>query len=1273
MKLRSRLLTFILSASMALSMTSPVLADERVAGSTTTATQEAENNKVPAEQDNHREEESQPVQAQAEKTTEEQSVSAEVVNTVQKQFENAQTMENSVAGTPSSTAEVPASSAGSSDTAAADSAATGTDAQAEEKNTETAERTEDSGQNTGRISETAVAIKDSRNKIAKNIEGKDALLLVAGDAEQDQLTAEITPADAADHTVTWKSEDESVVKVDADGKLTAGREGTAKITVTTTDGGRSASLLVTVQAAKENSSAADGGKQGSASGKAEETQKTADDAGNDTEDSDNVQKQDDSASVISGFSTEGAEALLKEEPKVLALRSFMMAASEKATSDGESSYVRASYNNSTALADGTYQPADQKMPTNRKGKQILSCDKILVNSGKAYVILTATSGFTTYYDGTASGKADAETENTSAGFYKFSGGQVTVPVALNSEMTFSAYNPSMGKWFSYSFTVNLENTAQPEFDNITTLADGDYPGNDEPISTSANGIKVYCDQIVVKDGTAKAHIYFTSKNYSHVYIGAAAGYEQNTKNPEKVDEKLAALLNDKVRTIPTSQEVINGSTVSAAWIPVKLNTPMTFSGRNTGMTGKVIWKTFPDITFRAEEKTMNLSVSVQDENGNSIPADVTVAEGSQKLSAQEGKYSLTVGAAYTISASADGYESSSVSYTAADTTEDKVILTLKKKTQENGFRTGALIIKKTPAMFKIVSASLEGTENNRKLRIALNGTSYTQLFRGSQADAAKSDSAARIGYSVNQSGKYEFVIPVTEKDGIFSLAALSKNRNAWYARTITLDQSNMTISCEAMDWQSDPYKPVPDGAGKQQGGSSVQGGGQGSSGNGKKTISDSKADKTESTKGATSGGNAVGKYRFSYSGGSGRAVISCSKVEIVNGQAYATITFSRANGGTSSYTAVRVGGRTYNGSNTFTIPVNLNGNTAISALTSAMSAEHWIDYTLYIGESGGGETGTSVKDSTKALDEKAPEITGIKSIGETEITYSDKLKIFNYENDIHLIEVNLIADTARTDTSDEAEQTDESTSESGKTKSTDSPEKSVDAETDNVEESVSSTSSAASPEEKEEKLYTNPIVKYLVVPESQEIPAGLEKDVIIIRQPADKTFVTSPEALKILSELGKTEDIKALGVEDNDIEDGSVRSALEKEDGEDGKIYQAGTYDKWDLKTLIKQETNFAIESSKILPKEEKNADEDMKSFEKLASQAVQMDMAMFVDRSADEKNDLAKAEWYKVYGIIFDAQDQAEELYKKAVDKASEQEKKEAVEALKAEKSTEK
>ena len=256
MKLRSRLLTFILSASMALSMTSPVLADEGVAGSTTDATQEAEKSVTDT---------SSSVAEVPASAAEVPASAAEVPASAAEVPASVAEVPASVAEVPASVAEVPALSAG---TSAADSAGTGTGEQAEEKNTEAAESTEDSGQNTGRISVTAVAIKDSRNKIAKNKEGKDALLLVAGDAEQDQLTAEITPAEAADHTVTWKSEDESVVKVDADGKLTAGREGTAKITVTTTDGGRSASLLVTVQAAKENSSAADGGKQGSASGKA---------------------------------------------------------------------------------------------------------------------------------------------------------------------------------------------------------------------------------------------------------------------------------------------------------------------------------------------------------------------------------------------------------------------------------------------------------------------------------------------------------------------------------------------------------------------------------------------------------------------------------------------------------------------------------------------------------------------------------------------------------------------------------------------------------------------------------------------------------------------------------------------------------------------------------------------------------------------------------------------------------------------------------------------
>ena len=60
------------------------------------------------------------------------------------------------------------------------------------------------------------------------------------------LTATVAPTDASNKAVTWKSSKESVAKVDANGKVTAVGAGEAIITVTTTDGEKSAECKVTV-------------------------------------------------------------------------------------------------------------------------------------------------------------------------------------------------------------------------------------------------------------------------------------------------------------------------------------------------------------------------------------------------------------------------------------------------------------------------------------------------------------------------------------------------------------------------------------------------------------------------------------------------------------------------------------------------------------------------------------------------------------------------------------------------------------------------------------------------------------------------------------------------------------------------------------------------------------------------------------------------------------------------------------------------------------------
>ena len=78
------------------------------------------------------------------------------------------------------------------------------------------------------------------------------------------------------------------------------------------------------------------------------------------------------------------------------------------------------------------------------------------------------------------------------------------------------------------------------------------------------------------------------------------------------------------------------------------------------------------------------------------------------------------------------------------------------------------------------------------------------------------------------------------------------------------------------------------------------------------------------------------------------------------------------------------------------------------------------------------------------------------------------------------------------------------------------------------------------------------------------IPAGLDKDVILIQKPVESVYVASEGALNLLDELGLTDKITSLGLEKDEVTSDSLTAALE-----DGSVSFAGKYDDTDYKELV--------------------------------------------------------------------------------------------------------
>lgn len=628
-------------------------------------------------------------------------------------------------------------------------------------------------------------------------------------------------------------------------------------------------------------------------------------------------------------------------------------------------------------------------------------------------------------------------------------------------------------------------------------------------------------------------------------------------------------------------------------------------------------------------------------------------------------------------------------------------------------------------MFRVVATILTVKNGKMSAEITLSGTGYDYLYMGTAEEAAGNESQW-IGCKDEQKSYIEngeektgrsYIIPISTLDTPLAMASHSVKRDRWYNRSITVSSNNLKkiSSGEAGNGEGGSLNPTPtvvETATKD----SV------------KDTTPAEESKSESdTSGSTSQVNSKTKLKdgvytpdkFTWSGGTGKVNITCDKVTIKNGQALATIAFS-----SSAYQYVKANGKKYfpthtGGKSIFVIPVELNKNNKIIGMTTKMSTAHEIEYSIMVylaaadgdgsGAAAGEGNGTNFGSKDK-LDEKAPDIIGLKYKSETKLDYADYFKIYHYDDDITLLEIDLSKDTDKDPEKLEKDAQDKDTADTDNKKDTKKTGKSgkkkvakITIKRNDEEKKTTDTQSVAYNDEGEAAvqtqeeitadLYKAKVVKYLIVPEDSdaELPVGIEKEMIVVKLPIKHAYVDSEESIDTLETLKLLKKVKAVGFDQDETDIDAVNKGLEEE-----KMVYAGAADDLKFRELVKNKIDFAIVSSEVLPgsktaedAKEKGSDTDSKKnsdsknqkkadvkdvddkstvtdskkttdssdeneeeavLDQLADNFATLGIPMLIDRSADEESDLGKAEWLKVYGAFFGCSDKTDKLYAKAV-----------------------
>lgn len=165
------------------------------------------------------------------------------------------------------------------------------------------------------------------------------------------------------------------------------------------------------------------------------------------------------------------------------------------------------------------------------------------------------------------------------------------------------------------------------------------------------------------------------------------------------------------------------------------------------------------------------------------------------------------------------------------------------------------------------------------------------------------------------------------------------------------------------------------------------------------------------------------------------------------------------------------------------------------------------------------------------------------------------------------------------------------------------------------------------------RLITIQNARYLVVPENSTVPNGLSEDITVLQKPLENVYLVSTS---VMDPILKLDALSAVTLSGTSAENWYLPEA--KEAMENGEISYAGKYSAPDYERIVSANCGLAIENTMIYHTPE------------VKEQLEKFGIPVLVERSSYESDPLARMEWVKLYGILFDKETEAETFFNEQV-----------------------